>query len=234
MRYSIVLPTLNEAENIVNQINQIKTALAEKYASCEIIIVDDQSPDGTAEIIQNLAADDAHLKLIEVSERSRAKAIYSGLMHSQGDYIVVMDADGQHDPRALPSFFEQLENGFNIVVGSRWTHYDPAQQTLTRQLISRIGCKIGQWAGIPLSDPTSGFFALDRATLQSVLPKISPRGFRIFQEIWFAAETRHCIEIPFRFGKREHGRSKMPINHLFFLGFALIKMRYAQKFATHS
>ncbi|PIQ76856.1 dolichol monophosphate mannose synthase [Candidatus Peregrinibacteria bacterium CG10_big_fil_rev_8_21_14_0_10_49_24] len=209
--FSLILPTYNEAENIPELVRSIKNALA--CVPHEIIIVDDDSPDKTWHIAQEIAHDQDDVHIIRrVGRRGLSSAVIEGFLSAKGDVFGVMDADGQHDESLLPALYEAaLANG-GISVGSRYTEGGSVGEwDEQRYLLSRIATKLAMsLCKVKVKDPMSGFFAVHRSTFEKVLPTLNPKGFKILLDflVHVPKETR-AEEIPFTFGKRMHGESKL-------------------------
>lgn len=213
---SIVIATYNEASNIPELFRRIKEALnGYRY---EIIIVDDSSPDGTAEI--------ARRKMIEYgidgrviirSERGLSSAILRGFRESRGDIIVVMDADLQHPPEVIPRLIEYMESrDLDIVIASRYIRGGGIESwSLYRRAISKLASFIARVL-IPqirgIKDPMSGFFALRRRVVDGI--DMRPRGFKILLEIIVRGRWRRISEYPYIFGSRKQGRSKLRLRDM--------------------
>jgi dolichol-phosphate mannosyltransferase len=208
---SLILPTYNEAENLPTLLPKIGEELG--GAPHEIIIVDDDSPDRTWEVAHRLAEhrDDVHV-VRRIGRRGLSSAVVEGFLAAKGDVLAVADADGQHDLSLLPRLFESVQSGANIAIGSRyieggsvgeWDERRYALSRLATQLAKKL-CKV------QVMDPMSGFFALDRKTFEATLPKLNPKGFKILLDflVHVPKETT-ATEIPFTFGKRMHGVSKL-------------------------
>ena len=209
---SIIAPTFNEVDNIEALVDRLATTL--KGIAWEILFVDDDSPDGTSERVQEVGRRLPNVRCLKrVGRRGLASACIEGFAATCGNFIAVMDADLQHDEALLPRMLQILRTGeVELVVASR---YAPGaglgEHSALRQLISRGG----NWAaramlGVPLSDPMSGFFMLQRDLLtRSTVGRISGRGFKILLDL--VASTRppaRLSELPFTFRSRSAGASK--------------------------
>jgi dolichol-phosphate mannosyltransferase len=201
---SLIVPTYNERENIAPLIERLSRTLRNTKIDSEIIIVDDDSPDGTYEEARK-HEEDVNLRVIKrMHKRGLSSAILEGFGHSKGDIICVMDADLSHPPEVIPSLLSKT-GGHEIVVGSR---YCTGGQAGDWQLSRRIMSHLGRIMAIPLtrvSDPVSGFFIVKRHCLNNI-PK-NPGGFKILLELLSASEK--TIEVPYVFSQRKRGCSKM-------------------------
>ena len=206
---SIVIPTYNERDNISSLHAAITQALGDGW-QYELIFVDDNSPDGTAEAIQKLGAEDTRIRLLQrPGKLGLGSAVTDGFSWAQGDYWVMMDADLSHQPRYLPALLDALQTA-DIAVGSRYVASGGVEEwPAFRRLASRVASQIGRWmVGIPTRDLTSGFAAFRRQSLEPLLPHLDPRGFKLLLEVLAKSRGAQVTEVPIRFVDRAHGRSK--------------------------
>ena len=214
---SIVVPTYNEAENIPLLVKRLDDVLRGKYRY-EIVIVDDNSPDGTAKVAQDLAREYPIKVIVRPSRLGLSSAIVEGMRHARGRYIVVIDADLQHPPEKIPELIKKLEEGCDIVVGSRRVKggKDLGLRGI-RKLIS-LGAAAIAWLLIPevrnVRDIMSGFFALRR---EYSLTRTRLRGYKLLLELLLEAarEGATVCEVPIVFKRREKGRSKLTTREIF-------------------
>ncbi|GAB4347049.1 MAG: hypothetical protein Kow0099_28820 [Candidatus Abyssubacteria bacterium] len=166
-RLSVVLPTYNERENIGELVQRIKQTL-EEVVEYEVIVVDDNSPDGTAEVVRRAFGGDSNVRLhVRKGERGLATAIRRGIELSTGSTIVVMDTDFNHDPKYIPQFIKLIQY-YDVVVGSRFL-YGGGMYSRWRYYSSLIyNVFIRFMLGIPITDKLSGFFAVRRNTLEKL------------------------------------------------------------------
>ena len=213
-RFSIVVPTLNESENIDLLLTQI-FALDISPSSYEIIFVDDSSSDGTPEKIRAWQKE-SRVRLIERSGKpDLAASVLAGAAAAHSDVIVVMDADLSHPPEQLSALVSPVLNGqYDVVIGSRYiAGGDIHDWPLHRRLLSRIGgllaCPV-----CDVNDATSGFFAFRRPLAAQVSSQA--KGYKVLLEILMAnAGNLRIKEIPIRFRDRRHGASKLSLTHQF-------------------
>jgi len=209
--FSLILPTYNEAKNIPTLVEKIRSAL--KGVPHEIIIVDDDSPDETWRVAQELAQDCDDLHVIRrIGRRGLSSAVIEGFLAAKGDVFGVMDADGQHDCGLLPRLQKAVAAEGGIVIGSRYTEGGSVGEwDERRHLMSRIATRLAvSLCRVKASDPMSGFFAIDRRTFEKVLPTLNPKGFKILLDLLVHVPKGTKVqEIPFTFGKRMHGESKL-------------------------
>jgi hypothetical protein len=172
---AVILPTYNERANVAELISRLDAALA---GLCwEAIFVDDDSPDGTGELVHSYAQQDARIRLIErVGRRGLSSACIEGMMATSARFIAVMDADLQHDETVLPAMLARLrQESLDMVVGTRNAGGGSMGQfCASRVLLSRLGQKISQAVcSLRLSDPMSGFFMVRRSRLMA-FGKLNP------------------------------------------------------------
>jgi dolichol-phosphate mannosyltransferase len=210
---SIVVPTRNEVENIRPLLDGITAALAGR--SWEVLFVDDDSPDGTADLVDSIAAGNPHVRCLRrVGRRGLSSACLEGFQATSAPVIAVMDGDLQHDERLLPTMLATLEQGgVDLVVGSRYVPGgEVGDLAATRHGLSRVGT----WAarrllGLPLSDPLSGYFMLRRDLLsEALLGRLSGLGFKLLLDLFASADRPLAFrELPFAFRRRVAGTSKL-------------------------
>ena len=211
---AVVLPTFNERPNVPIVIERLSEAL--RGLAWEAIFVDDDSPDGTANIVAAHARWDPRIRLIHrVGRRGLSSACIEGMMSTTAQAVAVMDADLQHDERLLPRMLERLrEEGLDIVIGTRNSDGGSMGEfTRWRVLLSRAGEVIGNWiCHSKLTDPMSGFFVLRRVFLLDVVGDLQGGGFKILVDLLAASRAPvRFAEVGYRFGARQHGESKLDV-----------------------
>ncbi len=211
---SIVLPTYNESQNIARMLDSIAETLPSDTAA-EIIVVDDNSPDGTGNIASQYAKSISHKRLhIEVINRpdklGLSSAILVGVQLAAGDIVVVMDGDFSHPPQTIPHMVEELQNSkYDIVVASRYVKGGSVRGwPFKRRLMSRGATKIAQVGlGIGVKDPMSGFFAFKRRIIEGI--KFDAIGYKMLLEILVKTRGASVKEVPYTFTNRRAGASKL-------------------------
>ena len=214
MRVLVVIPTYNESENIERVLRRIRDALPE----ATVLVVDDGSPDGTADQAETLGKELGQVELLRRTEKSGLGSAYRagfrwGLDHGY-DACVEMDADLSHDPDALPGLVAPLEKGFELVVGSRYVPGGTIPNwAWHRRLLSRGGnIYASSLLGLGVTDSTSGFRAYAAPVLRRIaLDKIRADGYGFQIEMTYQAKRAGApiVEVPIRFVDRVEGESKM-------------------------
>jgi dolichol-phosphate mannosyltransferase len=224
---TVVVPTLNERDNVPKLVERIGAALP--GVDWELMFVDDDSPDGTAALAKTLGRVDARIRCMRrIGRRGLAGACLEGMLASQASYVAVIDGDLQHDEALLTPMLAALRNGnADLVVGSRYKAGGSADVlTQSRLRTSRWGTAITRsLLGTELSDPMSGFFMVRRDVVEDLAPHLSTQGFKILLDVVLTARGRlRLLELPYRFRPRFHGTSKLDSRVLLeFLGLLLAK-----------
>jgi dolichol-phosphate mannosyltransferase len=222
-RLCVVMPTYNEITNLRDLLPQI-LKVAENIPTHElhIIVVDDNSPDGSGSMVSELARQEPRIHLSSGEKVGLGEAYKRGIAYAmttlKPDLIIQMDADHQHDPALLPLFVKLTEYGFTLVIGSRFAPgADNPGLSFVRRLISRMGTILVRLAaGLPpLHDCTSGYRCIDAKSLAQLnLGPLATRGYS-FQSSLLSELVRNgarVVEIPIIFGPRAHGSSKLRIH----------------------
>jgi dolichol-phosphate mannosyltransferase len=209
---SIIVPTFNERENVLELVRRLDECL--KGNSWEVIFVDDDSSDGTADRVREIARRDRRVRCIQrIGRRGLSSACVEGMLASSAPYLVVMDADLQHDESVLPRMLDALRAGdTDIVVGSRYTKGGGiGTWNAKRAKISRFATRLSRMVvKRDLSDPMSGFFALRREALEQAVRNLSNIGFKILLDVLASSsQPLRLKEIPYEFRNRHAGESKL-------------------------
>jgi len=215
VQVSIIIPTYNESENIIQVLKSIGDYLPKDIAA-EAIVVDDNSPDGTGKVVEDYinntqnkigyTVDVIHRKI----KSGLSSAILDGIQHSSGETVVVMDSDFSHPPKIIPRLIEEIKiSKYDIVIASRYTPGGKVSGwSAKRKLISKTAkgiAKVG--LGINESDPMSGFFAFRRKILEGI--KLDAIGYKMLLEILVKTKGAKVKEIPYTFTNRVYGYSKL-------------------------
>jgi dolichol-phosphate mannosyltransferase len=212
LELAVVVPTFNEMENIAPLVNAVQAVLAGHVF--EIIIVDDDSPDGTADKAREIARSDHRVRCIQrIGRRGLSSACIEGALASAAPVVAVIDGDLQHDETLLPVMLKTLlSEDLELVVGSRYLDQDGlVDWGVSRARASQLATALARRAtGVALSDPMSGFFMIRADVLRRLLPKLSAVGFKILLDIFVSApKPLRFKEIAYRFRPRSLGQSKM-------------------------
>ena len=202
---SVVVPTYNEAGSVPILAERLHVALGAR--AWELVIIDDGSPDGTADVAEALAPRIPVRVVRRAGKAGLASAVVAGFDAARGDMLVVMDADLSHPPEIVPALADAIETGgAELAVGSRYvTGGGVMDWPLKRRAVSRVACLMGN-ALVPVRDATSGFFALRRSVIDGV--RLNPIGFKIGFEVIARGRYKKVVEVPYTFRDRELGASK--------------------------
>jgi dolichol-phosphate mannosyltransferase len=216
---SVIIPTYKEVENIPHIAAAVDDALSAENLSYELIFVDDNSQDGSEEVVARLAGTLPVRILIRTDVRGLSSAVLHGIAHSKREHIVVMDADLSHPASAIPEMVNQLKSGSSdFVVGSRYAEGGTIHEGWN--LFRQINSKLPSLLVIPLTpikDPMSGFFAFKRKELPPP-EQLSPIGYKIGLEIYVKGKFIKPAEEPIHFSERKFGESKLSFKEqLYFL-----------------
>jgi dolichol-phosphate mannosyltransferase len=228
LELTVVVPSYNERENVPELARRLDEVL--RGIAWEMIVVDDDSPDGTAAVVKELSRRDPRIRCIRrVGRRGLAGACIEGMLASSAPIVAVMDADLQHDETILPAMLDHVRAGKDLVVASRNIEGGSKTEGLSpvRQAISDLGRRLSlAILKAPLSDPMSGFFMVKRELVEKVAPKLSTAGFKILADITASVQTAPSFaEVPFVFRERIHGESKLDAKvALDYIGFILNKL----------
>jgi dolichol-phosphate mannosyltransferase len=212
-RVAVIMPTYNERGNIESTVSRVRRA----EPGADLLVVDDNSPDGTGEIADKLAAEDSHIHVLHRERKAGLGAAYIAGFRWALDrgygVVVEMDADGSHLPEELPRLLEALA-GADLVLGSR---YVPGGTVVnwpkSREMLSRGGNTYARlMLGISLKDSTGGYRAYRASTLQKIpLDEVESQGycFQIDLAMRAIRAGLTVVEVPITFVERVHGTSKM-------------------------
>ncbi len=216
---AVIVPTFNERDNVALLYEKVTAALG--AIPFEFIVVDDNSPDGTAEVVRGMAQQYRNVHSIRrIGRRGLSSAVIEGVLASSAPYFAVIDADLQHDETILPLMLEKVIAGDDVVVGTRYTAEGSVGDGLskTREAGSKFATRLsGLLTGEALSDPMSGFFLMRRELFDEIAPALSEEGFKILLDIIVSAHRAPALngrelkigEVPYTFRPRHAGESKM-------------------------
>ena len=227
LEVSIIIPTYNERENLPLLVERVGKSL--ERVGHELIIVDDNSPDGTGKLADELAEKLTNLKALHrMEKKGLAPAVVHGLKYARAPVICVIDADLQHPPEKIPELLKEIKNGADIAIASRYVERGGVRGLgKGRKPISR-GAEFLSKLAVPrvqdLTDPLSGFFAFRREVVSGA--ELNPVGFRILLEILVRGTWKKAVEVPYFFGRRIYGKSNLGLGgHLNYLKHLLRLMR---------
>lgn len=209
---SIIIPTYNESDNIKKTINNIEKVMGN--FSYEIIVVDDNSPDNTAEKVRQLSRKKNNIRCIHrIGRRGLSSACLEGFLSSSSSYIAVMDADGQHDETLLPKMLSSLrEESIDLINASRYMkNGSTGTLSKSRVFISRIATKLSNLI-LPykITDPMSGFFMFKTKSIFPYYQLLSAQGFKILLDILVNSNNNIKLkELPYKMKQRSKGQSKL-------------------------
>lgn len=209
---AVVIPTLNERDNVPVLVERLGKALA--GIAWEAIFVDDDSADGTADLIREIGRRQGHIRVLQrLGRRGLASAAIEGILANSAPFVAVMDADLQHDESLLPQMLATLKaQRLDIVVASRHVGGGSVGDwERSRVAISSLAARLARLVvGAELSDPMSGFFMVERGAFSAAMRNLSGQGFKILLDL-FASSPRPLAfaELPFTFQRRLYGESKL-------------------------
>ena len=225
---SVIVPTFNERDNVTTLFRRLeKTLLGIPF---EVVFVDDNSPDATWQVVRALAAEDRRVRCIRrIGRRGLSGACIEGILASSAPYVAVIDADLQHDETQLPKMLGLLQGAeFDLIVGSRYIEGgSSASFDRKRAGASHVATEVAKHVlRVSIADPMSGFFMMRRDRFETLAPQLSTQGFKILLDVVASAQGKLRVkEIPYTFGSRLHGESKLDsLVALDFLGLVLAKL----------
>jgi dolichol-phosphate mannosyltransferase len=221
---SVVIPTYNERDNIERLVGQLLEVCGP--TATEVVVVDDGSPDGTAEAVEAIAAGDARVRLISrAGKQGLSSAVYAGAEAARGQYVCVMDADFSHDPEEVPQMLALAQQGYAVVIGSRYVKGSAfIDQPLVRRAISMVlnlGARVV--LQVRARDALTGFALVERDVLLATPTRYSAGGFKWLVELLATQRGLRVAEWPIIFRDRAAGSSKASATEA--LGFALLCWR---------
>lgn len=211
-RYSltIIIPTFNEIENIENIIIAVSGVLKNSGIEGEILVVDDDSKDGTVDCVRELLKTHPELSLIvRPDDHGLSQSVVEGFQKAKADIIQVIDADFSHPVELIPKFYSAIKDeGYDVCIGSRYTKGgDIENWPIKRRIISLGATVFGRVLFPEITDPVSGFFAIKKEVVYDA--DLKPRGYKILMEVLGKGRWENFKEIPFTFRDREEGESKL-------------------------
>ena len=209
---SIIIPTYNEAGNVPELLRRIARVVTGRSITCEVLVMDDSSPDGTAEAARTTDVPIVVRAVERTGQRGLSPAVIEGIHLARGRYVLVMDADLQHPPESLVDLLQAVRDGADFVIGSRYVPGGTSGEFgLYRRLNSRIATLLAApLAGRRVRDPMAGFFCFRRDLITD--QPLNPVGYKIGLEILVKCRPDTVTEVPIDFGARNAGDSKMTLS----------------------
>ncbi|MDE3104156.1 MAG: glycosyltransferase family 2 protein [Acidobacteriota bacterium] len=227
-KYSIVVPFHNEEENVTTLYDRLKAVMEHVGQTFELVFVDDGSRDRTYRLLEEIAAVDSRVLVIKLRRNfGQTSALAAGFDHAQGDFVLAMDGDLQHNPAEIPAFLGKLEEGYDVVSGWRSQRGD-------NFLLRRIPSRAANWlmavlSGVNIHDFGTTFKAYRREVIQNIPLYGEMHRFIPALASWYGASI---CEIPISNPAREHGRSHYGISRTFRVFFDLLTIRFLLKYMT--
>jgi dolichol-phosphate mannosyltransferase len=212
LEFAVIVPVLNERDNISPLLNDIALALA--GIRWEAVFVDDGSTDGTIELIEDLALLDQSVRLVRrIGRRGLSSAVVEGFLSTVAPVVAVIDGDRQHDETQLPALYNAIaKDGNELAVGTRYADGGSVGEwAASRVRISKFATSVARLVmKSPVSDPMSGFFAMRRETFINLVPCLSKTGYKLLLDIVASSkQPMRIAELPYKFRTRTAGESKL-------------------------
>lgn len=211
---SLIIPTYNERDNVLRLIELLAHTLGgENY---EIVIVDDNSPDGTAELAESFNGKYPITVVVRNNKNGLASAVVDGFRMASGRIWAIMDADLQHPPEILPKLVDEINKGADLVIASRYVfggacyNWGMRRRLMSKGAIFLAHMFLSQTRQI--HDPMSGCFMFKKELID--ITKLNPRGYKILLELLITQNFEKIIEVPYTFRNRSHGKSKLNVTQL--------------------
>ena len=227
-KYSIVVPFHNEEENVTVMYDRLKAVMEHVGESFELVLVDDGSNDRTYKLLEEIAAVDSRVLVVKLRRNfGQTSALAAGFDHAEGDFVLAMDGDLQHDPREIPNFLEKLEEGYDVVSGWRKARID---NFVMRRFPSRCAnWLMAKLSGVDIHDFGTTFKAYRREVIHHIPLYGEMHRFIPALAAWYGAST---CEIPITNVHRERGKSHYGIGRTFRVFFDLLTIRFLLKYMT--
>src|ERR1700709_1135807 len=227
-KYSIVVPFHNEEENVTALYDRLKAVMENVGDTFELVLVDDGSSDRSYKLLEEIAAVDSRVLVVKLRRNfGQTSALAAGFDHAQGDFVLAMDGDLQHDPREIPQFLEKLEEGYDVVSGWRSQRGD-------NFILRRIPSRAANWlmaklSGVDIHDFGTTFKAYRREVIQNIPLYGQMHRFIPALASWYGASI---CEIPISNPARLHGKSHYGISRTFRVFFDLLTIRFLLKYMS--
>lgn len=223
---SIIIPTYNEKENIGRLIKKIFEISRERKLKLEVIVVDDNSKDGTQGVVSSLSKTYRVKLLKRPKKMGLSSAVFDGFKMAKGDIVGVMDADFSHPPEKIPELVKALKNS-DLAIGSRYARGGKVKdRPVIRSIISLVAVLIARsFFHLKVKDPVSGFFFLKRKLIEGI--KLESKGFKILLEILVKNKDKKIREIPFVSVERRRGKSKFGFQEIIYYLVTVLKLKFS-------
>lgn len=235
MKLSLIIPTYNEKENIIKLISSLKEELKKTKINNQIIVVDDNSPDGTGQILEELKTKYENLKVIHrKGKMGLSSAVIEGFKIADGDILGVIDADLSHPIEKINEMYQKILEGADLVIGSRYVARGKIEGWgIYRKLLSK-GATFLARVFVNIKDPMSGFFLIKREL--TLNEEINSKGFKILLELLIKINCKNVIEVPITFTNRIEGKSKAGTKEIIYylknlIGYLSYKKEIALEFS---
>jgi dolichol-phosphate mannosyltransferase len=226
---SLVVPTYNERGNIEALIRDLENTLA--HRPHEIIVVDDDSPDGTWRLVENLCREYPNLRLARrQSQRDLVRSILLGFSIAKGRILGCMDADGSHPSEAIPQLLALIDSGFDLVIGSRYVAEGSISDwPMARRLLSRVATMVTRRIlNLPIHDPMSGLYLLRKEIYSRANVQANSRGYKALPELFVKGRPLTVAEVPICFRNRRLGKSKLTLKSVYFDMLGILSLMWFQ------
>jgi dolichol-phosphate mannosyltransferase len=212
LELAVIVPTFNEARNVRALVDKLRAVLGD--IGWEIVFVDDNSPDGTSDVVRELGRADRAVRVVQrVGRRGLSSAVVEGMLATSAPVLAVMDGDLQHDEAVLPEMFRKVAAGeCDVAIGTRYSEGgSTGDWSADREAKSRLATRLARLVlKTDIADPMSGFFVVDRRTFEAALPRLSNVGFKILMDLVASLPSPPRVaETPYTFRERVEGESKL-------------------------
>ena len=208
---TVIIPTFKEEANIRNIVTEVDAVFKRNNLNGEILVVDDNSPDGTISIVNEIKNTKPNVNIIvRLADHGLSQSVAEGFVQASSDILVVIDADLSHPPSVIPTMYHEIMGGYDIIIGSRYMDGGGIKKwPLKRRVISLGATFLGRLLFPDVSDPVSGFFAIRKSVVAK--SALKPRGYKILLEVLGKGTWEKDKEIPFEFVDRQIGSSKLKL-----------------------
>jgi dolichol-phosphate mannosyltransferase len=212
---TVIIPTYNERDNIVDLIRAINNQFEYHNVNGEILVIDDNSPDGTANMVNVLAETRPNVRcIVRKTDKGLSQSVVDGFKNAQSDIFVVIDADFSHPVACTIALYKNIKKGADIAIGSRYMKGGDIQKWgATRHAISSGATHIARILFPDVTDPVSGLFAVRKSVVENA--NLRPSGYKILTEILGKGTYQTVIEVPYKFVNRKRGASKLGFRQIY-------------------